>query len=64
MRLVTVDGRAFTLDPSLDELEPLLDPADFFRVNRQVIAHVQSIAKVHRETRVARSLSQTFAKSM
>jgi two-component system LytT family response regulator len=48
VRLVTTEGRGFALSPSLDELEPLLDPAVFFRVNRQVIAHVQSIGRIHR----------------
>jgi two-component system LytT family response regulator len=31
---------------TLDELEGLLDPEKFFRVNRQYIIHVQSVARV------------------
>jgi two-component system, LytTR family, response regulator len=31
---------------TLDELEELLDPAVFFRVNRQYIIHIQSVAHV------------------
>lgn len=31
---------------TLDELEDLLDPAVFFRVNRQYILHIQSVAQV------------------
>ena len=34
------------LDYTLDALEPLLDPASFFRLNRKVIAHIQSVHKV------------------
>jgi DNA-binding LytR/AlgR family response regulator len=34
------------LDYTLDALEPLLDPASFFRLNRKVIAHIQSVQKV------------------
>jgi two-component system LytT family response regulator len=32
--------------PTLDEIESLLDPARFFRVNRQYIIHIQSVARV------------------
>ncbi|HWA34702.1 MAG TPA: LytTR family DNA-binding domain-containing protein [Cyclobacteriaceae bacterium] len=32
--------------PTLDEIENLLDPARFFRVNRQYIIHIQSVARV------------------
>jgi DNA-binding LytR/AlgR family response regulator len=34
------------LDYTLDALEPLLEPASFFRLNRKVIAHIQSVQKV------------------
>jgi len=32
--------------PTLDEVESLLDPAKFFRVNRQFIIHIQSVARI------------------
>ena len=32
--------------PTLDELESLLDPEKFFRVNRQFILHIQSVARI------------------
>lgn len=48
VRLVTVEGRGYTMNQSLDELEPLLDPALFFRLNRQVLVHIQSVLKAHR----------------
>lgn len=31
---------------TLDEIESLIDPAKFFRVNRQYIIHVQSVARI------------------
>lgn len=41
--LRTVEGKDLPLDESLDRLEKQLDPKHFFRVNRQVLAHFQSI---------------------
>jgi DNA-binding LytR/AlgR family response regulator len=35
--LVTTDKRKFVIDETLNELEQLLDPAEFFRVNRKFI---------------------------
>ncbi|MEJ0057054.1 MAG: LytTR family DNA-binding domain-containing protein [Bacteroidota bacterium] len=32
--------------PTLDEIESLLDPEKFFRVNRQFIIHIQSVARI------------------
>ena len=32
--------------PTLDELESLLDPEKFFRINRQFILHIQSVARI------------------
>jgi two-component system LytT family response regulator len=42
--LVDREGKQFMCDfHSLEELEDLLDPARFFRANRQVIVHIDSI---------------------
>ncbi|NCT69080.1 MAG: response regulator transcription factor [Rhodanobacteraceae bacterium] len=49
VRLVTRAGRRYTVSPSLDELEQALDPAQFFRVNRQVLARVQAIVRATRQ---------------
>jgi DNA-binding LytR/AlgR family response regulator len=38
------DGRVYGIDMSLDELEPLLDPARFYRANRKYIISVEAIA--------------------
>lgn len=40
------DRKRHALDYTLDALEPLLDPASFFRLSRKVIANIQSVQKV------------------
>ena len=45
--LVAADGRRFVLDYTLEQLETLLDPAQFFRLNRQVIAHLPAVRRLH-----------------
>jgi DNA-binding LytR/AlgR family response regulator len=45
--LVRNDGTRFIIPYSLEDLETKLDPATFFRVNRQYIVSVPSIRKVH-----------------
>ena len=32
--------------PTLDELESLIDPSKFFRVNRQYLIHIQAVARI------------------
>jgi DNA-binding LytR/AlgR family response regulator len=44
--LATVNGKRYTLDYTLDNLENILDPDFFFRINRKVIIHISSISKV------------------
>jgi two-component system, LytTR family, response regulator LytT len=41
--LLTFDGRRFIVDHSLDKLEEMLDPSDFFRVSRKIILHDTAI---------------------
>lgn len=48
VRVVTHGGRAYPVSHSLDELEQTLDPAVFFRVNRQVITRAEAIARIDR----------------
>jgi two-component system LytT family response regulator len=45
--IVTSDNKKYNTDYSLDELENLLSPNDFFRINRQYITHIQSIKNIH-----------------
>ncbi len=42
----TDNGKRHTLDFSLDQLEEMLDPQRFFRLNRKVIAQVDSIHRI------------------
>jgi DNA-binding LytR/AlgR family response regulator len=43
----TWDGRRFVAEYKLEELEAMLDPQDFHRINRSVIAHVRSVQEIH-----------------
>jgi DNA-binding LytR/AlgR family response regulator len=45
--LVTNSGQRFPVDYTLDQLETLLQPKDFFRINRKVIIHFNVIVKVN-----------------
>lgn len=45
--LVTHDGRRFVLDYTLEQLEKLLDPAQFFRANRQLLTHLGAVRRLH-----------------
>jgi two-component system LytT family response regulator len=40
------DGRRFVVDYTLEQLEALLDPALFFRLNRQVLAHLPAVRRL------------------
>ncbi|ALJ01722.1 LytR/AlgR family response regulator transcription factor [Rufibacter tibetensis] len=45
--LVTRDGLRYPVDYSLDELCLMLDTNLFFRVNRQLVIHIDSAAEIH-----------------
>jgi DNA-binding LytR/AlgR family response regulator len=45
--LVRRDGRRFVIDYKLDQLEKLLDPQQFFRLNRQYLAPLDSVARIY-----------------
>lgn len=44
--LVTNKGKKYIIEYTLDQLEKILPPQDFFRINRKVIIHIQAIEKV------------------
>lgn len=44
--LVTKDNKRFAIDYNLDQLEELLDPQKFFRINRQFIIGFHAIAEM------------------
>lgn len=41
------EGKNSPIDLSLDKIEALLDPTEFFRVNRQIIANASAIKDIH-----------------
>lgn len=44
--LVLANGKKFPINYSLEKLEELIDPAIFYRLNRQVFASLNSISKI------------------
>ncbi|WP_017733243.1 LytR/AlgR family response regulator transcription factor [Nafulsella turpanensis] len=44
--LVTRKGAKFPVNQSLEELETIVDPAAFFRLNRKYVAHIEAISDV------------------
>ena len=78
--MVRTDGKQFLVDYTLEELEKLLNPQYFFRLNRQFVAALPAIAKIHtyfngklklelkpetpHEVLVSREKSQTFKEWM
>jgi len=49
--LVSKDGSKNIVDYNMDDLESVLDPANFFRINRQFIISVASITEMHTWTK-------------
>ncbi len=45
--LVTAKNNRFAIDYTLEQLETILQPKDFFRINRKVIINIKSIEKVN-----------------
>ncbi|WP_121355834.1 LytR/AlgR family response regulator transcription factor [Flavisolibacter nicotianae] len=45
--LVTADGKKYTIDYTLEELEQMLDPKFFFRAGRSYLVHLRSVVQIH-----------------
>lgn len=45
--IVTAKGDRYPVDYTLDQLESLLEPKSFFRINRKIIINIQAIEKVN-----------------
>lgn len=45
--IVSTSGNQFSMDISLENLMEELDPKYFFRINRQYLVHMQSLANIH-----------------
>jgi DNA-binding LytR/AlgR family response regulator len=41
-----IAGQVYPVDYNLDALEQMLDPMDYFRVNRQFITHIRAIKEM------------------
>lgn len=50
VQLTRQDGKKFIIDHSLDKLEGLLDPQEFYRINRQMIVTPFCITAIHTYT--------------
>lgn len=44
--LCTFDNKTYPIDQNLDQMEAMINPALFFRINRQFIVHIKAIAKM------------------
>ncbi len=64
--LLNTQGRRFIVDYTLEDLESLLDPANFFRVSRSCIVHIKAISKVavYSSNRLLIQLNQEFDKEI
>ena len=60
--LRTLENQSIIIDQSLDELEHLLDPSDFFRVNRQIMTKSSQILSIdsYFNNRLILSLKPSF----
>lgn len=45
--MMTREGRKYPIDYTLENLEEMIDPAKFFRINRQYILHLDAIQQMH-----------------
>jgi DNA-binding LytR/AlgR family response regulator len=45
--IVTFENQKYPIDQTLEELEGLVNPKEFFRVNRKFIVHFNSVADIH-----------------
>lgn len=45
--LVTFEGQKLPLDQTLEELDGLLNPKNYFRVNRKFIVHFDAVSDIH-----------------
>ena len=45
--MMTREGRKYPVDYTLENLEEMINPAKFFRINRQYIIHIEAIQQMH-----------------
>lgn len=49
--MMTREGRKYPLDYTLENLEEMIDPTKFFRINRQYILHLDAIQQMQAHTK-------------
>jgi two-component system LytT family response regulator len=59
--LMTREGRKYPVDYTLENLEDMIDPALFFRINRQFIIHLDAIQQMHTWTKARVKIELTPA---
>lgn len=63
--LITMKGKKFAVDGSLDDLISKLDPQSFFRINRQCIINVQAIQEIRTQgTQLSITAEGSFPKAL
>lgn len=64
--LNTFEGKEYPVDQNLEELQQILDPAVFFRINRKMIVNIEAITKMsaHSKSRVRLTLSPGFTEEV
>lgn len=45
--IVTFENQKYPIDQTLEELEGLINPREFFRVNRKFVVHFNSVTDIH-----------------
>ena len=45
--IVAKDGKKYPIDHTLEEIDNLLDPGNFFRINRKYVIHIESVNEIH-----------------
>lgn len=45
--IVAKDGKKYPIDHTLEEIDNLLDPDNFFRVNRKYVVHIEAVNEIH-----------------
>ena len=45
--IVNFEGQKFPIDQTLEEIDTLVNPKDFFRVNRKFVVHFNAVADIH-----------------
>lgn len=60
--LKSFEGKSYPVDQNLEELERILDPSQFFRINRKMIINIEAIQQMsaHTKSRVRLNLHPAF----